>query len=251
MNYIVGTLQKEPDRYALNSYDIYTDNVISGFVSEVERIPNDGRGYAFPHRCREVSPFFLSALWELSRRGVLRPGLNKTSEGGVGHNIFGAGFSFMPQGREWLQNADYEAVATGIPARFVELLSRHQQRFGAGYVARGAEAVRCYSAHAYLATCAMCGAAAESILLAVAIERKPEAEVLKLYSRASGRSEIEKLLISQRNDHVQTTFRGFMVLLKYWRDEAAHGQASEIGETEAFTSLMLLLRLARFADETF
>jgi hypothetical protein len=42
-----------------------------------------------------------------------------------------------------------------------------------------------------------------------------------------------------------------MTLLTYWRNEAAHGRASEIGETEAFTSLMLLLRLARFADETF
>jgi hypothetical protein len=157
MNYIVGSLQKSPDRYALNSYDIYTQNLIDGFVIEVERIPRDGSGYKFRDRGIEVSPFFLSALWELSRRGVVRPGLSKVEEGGVGHNVFGAGFSFTPQGRIWLQNADYEAVATVIPARFVELLSKHQQRFGAGYLSRGAEAVRCYSAHAFLAACAMCG----------------------------------------------------------------------------------------------
>ena len=42
-----------------------------------------------------------------------------------------------------------------------------------------------------------------------------------------------------------------MELLKYWRDEAAHGPASNISEAEAFTSPMLLMRLARYADETF
>jgi len=251
MNHIVASLQKTPSRYALNSYDIYTQNVIEDFVINVEKIPRDGRGYTFRDRCIEVSPLFLSALWELSRRGVVRPGLSKIDEGGVGHNVFGAGFSFTPHGRVWLQNADYEAVATVIPARFVELLSKHQKRFGAGYLSRGAEAVRCYSAHAFLAACAMCGAAAESILLAIASERKPAKDVLAMYSRLGGRAQVEKLVIGQQNTHVQDTFRGFMMLLKYWRDEAAHGRASEIGETEAFTALMLLLRLARFANETF
>ncbi len=39
-----------------------------------------------------------------------------------------------------------------------------------------------------------------------------------------------------------------MGLLKYWRDEAAHGKASNIKEEEAFTSLGLLLRFAMFMD---
>jgi len=39
-----------------------------------------------------------------------------------------------------------------------------------------------------------------------------------------------------------------MNLLKYWRDESAHGIESKIQEEEAFTSLLLLLRFAQFAD---
>lgn len=53
------------------------------------------------------------------------------------------------------------------------------------------------------------------------------------------------------NLQTQREFRGYMVLLNYWRDEAAHGSASMISEPEACTSLMLLVRLARYADETF
>jgi hypothetical protein len=97
----------------------------------------------------------------------------------------------------------------------------------------------------------MCGAAAESILLALASERMKPEEVVETYSRAGGRAKVENVLIGKASDHVQREFRGFMVLLNYWRDEAAHGRASNISETEAFTSLMLLLRLARYADESF
>jgi hypothetical protein len=38
-------------------------------------------------------------------------------------------------------------------------------------------------------------------------------------------------------------------LLSYWRDEAVHGTASQISETEAFTSLILLLRFAQYATD--
>jgi len=37
--------------------------------------------------------------------------------------------------------------------------------------------------------------------------------------------------------------------IKYWRDEAAHGKASNIGDNEAYTSLALLLRFAGFVNE--
>jgi hypothetical protein len=40
-----------------------------------------------------------------------------------------------------------------------------------------------------------------------------------------------------------------MDLLSYWRDEAAHGTASEISETEAHTALGRLVRFAQFASD--
>ena len=98
----------------------------------------------------------------------------------------------------------------------------------------------------------MCGAAAESIYLALASEAiKPEAEVLAMYAGAGGRGRVERLLLGRAADQVRREFSGFLVLLKYWRDDAAHGRASAISETEAFTSLMLLVRFARYTDEAF
>ena len=47
---------------------------------------------------------------------------------------------------------------------------------------------------------------------------------------------------------IRRDFNGFTVLLKYWRDDAAHGAASLISENEAFTALAMLLRFAEFVD---
>ena len=44
-------------------------------------------------------------------------------------------------------------------------------------------------------------------------------------------------------------FNNISILLRYWRDEAAHGKPSGIADNEAYTSLALLLRLAKFVDE--
>jgi hypothetical protein len=44
-------------------------------------------------------------------------------------------------------------------------------------------------------------------------------------------------------------YAGYMSLLKYWRDQAAHGKLSGIKDNEAYTSLALLLRFALFVNE--
>jgi hypothetical protein len=93
----------------------------------------------------------------------------------------------------------------------------------------------------------MCGAAAESILLATAIAKSgDEKQVLRIYAAANGRIKIENQVIGQVADHLKREFQGLTALLKYWRDEAAHGQASEITDNEAYTSLVVLLRYAMF-----
>ena len=95
----------------------------------------------------------------------------------------------------------------------------------------------------------MCGAAAESILLALAIEKKgDEEETLRLYRSAQGRKRIIDSLIGSKDQRTKDEFSSFASLLNYWRDESSHGTASEIRENEAFTSLSLLLRFAMFAE---
>jgi hypothetical protein len=250
LSYVVAAL-RAGKALGQSGYDVFTSKVIDDFLIERERLSRDTRGNGFRDRGIAISPLFSSALWELCRRGIIRPGVRELGEGGVGGNVFGEGYALTPFGREWLQRAEYEQIASIIPGRFVELLSAHQRRFGPGFLSRGREAIQCYTAQAFLACCAMCGAAAESVILAIAIEQKSADEVLRMYSSSGGRSRIENLLIGQAPDRVKTEFRGFLQLLAYWRDDAAHGRRSDISEVEAFTSLMLLLRLARYADEGF
>jgi hypothetical protein len=96
----------------------------------------------------------------------------------------------------------------------------------------------------------MCGASAESIMLSSAIAKNgSEEDVLTLYKSANGRSKIENLVIGAKKDRIKQEFLNFTSLLKYWRDNAAHGALAKIGEEEAFTAMLLLLRFARFADE--
>ncbi len=95
----------------------------------------------------------------------------------------------------------------------------------------------------------MCGAAAESILLAAAISKSDERTVLDMYNTSRGRSRVEKLLVGKAKGHIQREFPVFLSLLKYWRDEASHGGAAKISDNEAYTSLMLLLRFAIFVRD--
>src|SRR3954468_8847698 len=43
--------------------------------------------------------------------------------------------------------------------------------------------------------------------------------------------------------------RAYTELLKYWRDESAHGMASKINDEHAYTSLAMLLRFAQFSND--
>lgn len=250
VSYMVDTLRTRKASQQ-HGYDLVLKDVVDKYVIEREHISRDGTGYRFRDRGSELSPFFLTAAWELARRGVLRPGLGRLTDSGTGNNVFGAGYSVTAYGEVWLRRADYEQLASVIPGRFVELLATHQKPFGQAYLVRGTEAVHCYNAHAFLACCVMCGAGAESVMLALALERMPEADVWKTYESAGGRGKLVTRLVGQSPDHVKREFQGFTALLQYWRDESAHGRLSAISEVEAFTSLMLLLRFSRYVDDVF
>jgi hypothetical protein len=160
------------------------------------------------------------------------------------------GYTVTPAGKKWLaESGQYDYVPIE-PGRFSKLLDSFTPRFGAGFQERSQEAIRCYGTNAYLGCCAMCGAAAESILLAVAIAKEGNQEKIeKAYLASGGRGRIEKLVLGSQPDNIQTECRGYLSLLKYWRDLTAHGRASGITDGEAYTSLAFLLRFAQFVND--
>jgi hypothetical protein len=96
----------------------------------------------------------------------------------------------------------------------------------------------------------MCGAAAESILLSLAITKHGDEEAITQdYVTKGGRGRVENLIVGKKPKLIQDELKANLNLLKYWRDAASHGRVAGIEENEAFTSLAILLRLARFAFE--
>jgi hypothetical protein len=96
----------------------------------------------------------------------------------------------------------------------------------------------------------MCGAAAESIILAVAItKRGDEQEVLDMYRAASGRKKVTDFVTGHLKPALSEPFRSATGLLSYWRDEAAHGAISNISEIEAHEAVSRLLRFAQFTSD--
>jgi hypothetical protein len=191
-----------------------------------------------------VSSYFYNAAWNLCRRGILRPGAScyrgqETS--------FNDGYSVTSFGGQWLQESNQDDYVPTEPERFAKMLDLVGSRLGNAYRERAQEAIRCYGAHAYLACCAMCGAATESILLSVAIEKtQDEKSILRDYDTSGGRGRIEKIILSGEKETFKNEFRMFTSLLKYWRDAASHGKIFGIADNEAYTSLGLLLRFSKF-----
>jgi hypothetical protein len=123
------------------------------------------------------------------------------------------------------------------------IVMKSEALFEPGYHYRAKEAVRCHQASCYLACCAMCGAAAESILVAAAVAKSKDRDgTLKEYSAAGGRGRLENRLVGNKDKTLQESFRAYLSILKYWRDASVHSDATEIGEDEAFVALLLLMR---------
>lgn len=239
--------EKVAPKYSNYGYDVYMPNIIRAYLQSAVQIEDP---IELDRNLAPTSPAFLAAAWDLCRRGILRPGVTAYREQFTHEGSAGCGYSITPLGRKWLQEEggyDYVPIQ---PGRFARLLDDFGPRFGAGFRERCQEAIRCYGSHCYLACCAMCGAAAESVVLSLAIAKKgDEAEVIRIYSSRGGRGRIESLILGNQPQGIQAEFRGYSSLLKYWRDIAAHGQASGITDNEAYTSLALLLRLAQFASD--
>jgi hypothetical protein len=244
---IVEQIRTRPTEIRQYGYDVYLPRVWNLYAIDSKMVLAGDR-YALDHVGPRVSPTFYTAAWELCRRGILRPGIRDVtgqSDGGTGN-----GYSVTPTGERWLASDDPGLHIPTEPSRLAAILAGLSPKFGPGFSQRAQEAVKCYNSGAHLACCAMCGAAAESILLAAAIERRGDADsVLKDYRSAGGRSRVEKSLLGQVAEPASSRFHTFLDLLNYWRDDSSHGVASTIDEPEAFDALSRLLRFGRFVND--
>ncbi|MBN8690698.1 MAG: hypothetical protein J0L72_07890 [Armatimonadetes bacterium] len=239
-----------------SSADLYIPEVVKLLCDEqFERLRKEHSGQGmFSARTdlKKNSEPLYAAAWHLVLRGVLSPNPSYPMQdnGQVSTRTIGADFSITEFGRKWLSETNLHECLPNEHSRFSQLLYSHSTRFGSGFFTRSKEALACYQARIYFACCAMCGAATESILLALAIARLGnEEEVLKQYRTGSGRSKIERIILANQNGVVTSSLANYTGLLHYWRDESAHGANTALSEDEAFTALILLLRFANFADQ--
>lgn len=196
--------------------------------------------------------------WELVSRGVLYPSPTKSSPyryGEFGPVVTGfsysSSFRLTPQGEQWLEEED--GIFNCLPTeygRFSQFLQSYTEKFGDGYEARSREAVSCYRHRLFLSCCVMCGASTESIILRIRIEQSGDPEqVVADYSAKNG---LEKLLVALKHNQDGKTVKkmeDIRELISYWRNSSAHGESSNLGEVEAFTALLLLLRFAHYVDQ--
>ncbi len=266
LNYLIDQLANVPGpsagraraRQPAHGADIWIDRVSGDFWAArgVPQVYTTGDQ-------DEKEPYvaaFYDAAWELCRRGVLRPGpavaAGQTSTGQIGQRVngapfFGDGYSLTQWGREWVKKTIGERpIMPADAGRLTKVLLGFKGRFGDGYAQRSAEAVSDWHAGNYLSASVMAGAAAESILLATAIAKaKDEPKVLALYQGAQGRARTVKLISDGTDKILGDRFKLALGVLSYWRDEAAHGTASAIGEVEAHEALSRLLNLARLTND--
>jgi hypothetical protein len=197
---------------------------------------------------RHFQPFY-DAAWELCRIGVLRPGEFAPRGWATDASLFsGDTFSITKFGRAWLQDAGGRPIVD--PSRLAQVLQGFADRFGGGYAQRATEAVRSYRTGNYLATCVMAGAAADSILLALAIAKiGDEAKVLVEYNTTGGRRRITKRIGANVPAQLATQLEAVLQPLGQWNDGAGHGTMITVSEIEAHLRLTDLLRLAQFAHD--
>ncbi|MHB9106892.1 MAG: hypothetical protein ACYDCO_07540 [Armatimonadota bacterium] len=247
INYLRDPQYRRLVDFSNYGYDLYLPNVMRAYIVMTEKVDYHEADRSL-HR-NDISPLFYNAAWELCRRGILRPGVRTVREQSTEQGSAGNGYSVTLFGTQWLSEGAHDDFVATEPERFGRMISPFRDRFGEAFYQRSQEAIRCYGAHAYLACCILCGAATESIVLSIAFQLRHEAEVLAMYNSSRGRSRVETLILGQARDRLRQEFEGYLTLLKYWRDIAAHGQATIIADDEAYTSLAMLLRFAHYVND--
>lgn len=247
-SFLVACLRRKPDGYGPEyGHDVWLPRVVGEFLRGEGKQPSGGE-HLDPNLDGLWRAFY-DAAWRLCRMGVLRPSLPFPRAASSSTVPPGSGFCITVAGREWLTRTE-PGYFPSDPGRYTQAMDRAAHLLGAGFRQRANEAARCHETACYLACCAMCGAAAESALLAVAIKKtNDEALVLRGYVARDGRRRVVELIFEGKQSPLRARFETAFNLLTYWRDEAAHGQPSSISELEAYDALGRLLRLATFLSD--
>lgn len=195
-------------------------------------------------RVWEISPLFMSAVWELCLLGVLRPG--EPSLAHVGGSTMS--YSVTEAGKRWLRAGGDVAFISVNYENFSKLLEPFGE-FSPAFFERARDASLCWKAQAYFACCAMCGAAAEAVLLSIASAKLGDAEAERMYKSSNGRSRIENSVMGQARDFIRQNLQPLFRLISYWRDQSSHGAESGVGRDEALTALRSLFYYAKLAHE--
>jgi hypothetical protein len=114
-------------------------------------------------------------------------------------------------GRSWINQS---ASAVFLADRLSQMFDKLSGRLGSGFLQRASEAARCHTFGAYIGCCAMCGAVAESILLAVAIVKTGDEDVtLAKYRAAGGRQKVVDIVVGQAKQAIANPVRSAATLL--------------------------------------
>jgi hypothetical protein len=239
-----GITPSERPRHENHNCDLWLPNAASEFARRRGEAPTSGPDGSYDKYFRALH----DAAWELCRIGVLRPGRAERTLVVGSSDLGEAGYSITQFGRIWLNDAATRPIVD--PSRLGQALAKFSAQFGLGYAQRAKEAVGTYRTGNYLAACVMSGAAAESILLALAVAKVGDEEkVLAEYKTGSGRGRVKARILQGASVGLTKQFEAAAQVLHYWRDDAAHGTMTTIDEIEAHASLTQLLRLAQIASD--
>jgi hypothetical protein len=246
LDYLIDAMRIGPRAVAAYGYDVFLPNIVREFAtSQLQPHAPGSMRFEVDAATEKLSRAFLDAAWQLCQLGVLRLGVSET---GRQSTQTGEGYSITAFGSKWLEDHVKPAYVPTDPGRIAGLLTKRQDLFGSIYVLRANDAALCYSAHAFYACCAMIGAAAESIVLAAAIQKLTEPKALKLYHGTHGRKSLTDKVLANCPEYVVREFLLHAGLIDLWRDQSAHASAGALGETEAFTNLRGLIKFAHFAE---
>lgn len=254
IKFLLEKLKANPRAFANLSgqpvlFDVWVPTASLLFAREAD--PTDARLFN-PEAIREerYAPIWLAfydAAAELSRRGILRLGEKIPMAQGAPRYTLSDGYSITAAGYDWLSRTATRYIPVA-PSRYLDCLENPGRVLGPGFLQRAGEAAGCHAHENHLACCAMCGAAAESALLAIANAKTDAPErVQREYKKRDGRRNVTKLIFGSTPTSVlENQFESAFSLLTYWRDEAAHGGPSTITHVEAYDALDRLLRLGFF-----
>jgi hypothetical protein len=226
--------------------DVYIPNLVLDFLKKRGEVPRNTYPLDSP-RVKELTPYFADAAWCLSRMGILRPGAKFSS---INNPKDQMGYTLTGQGLKWVQ-ANTSEFLYKSPSHFSEILDKFSNLYGDGFKSRSQEACSAYSVGLYFSACAMSGAAAESIMLKVAIlkQDKSEDEILQSYESRNGVKWILDYVTGKARKEIRERLGIFSQLIKYRRDSSSHGKALEINEFDAYDSVSRLIWLSIFIKD--